>query len=84
MVQIELGTGPLAKRTRSLEADPEIIMALTQPVNNITKAKKDRSLPKHNSAPSRAQEAGSRHNPALFVHPNSRVLHGSNVAPTHR
>ena len=80
VMQIELDVGPPAKRTRSSEADPEIIMTITQPVNN-TKAKKVRSWPKHNPAHSRAQEAGSSCNPASIVHPSTGVQHTSNVAP---
>ena len=80
VMQMELDAGPQAKRTRSLEVDPEIIMTITQPVNN-TKAKKDRSQPQHNPACSREREASSSHNSASIVHPSTRVQHASNVAP---
>ena len=80
MVQIELNIGPLAKRTRSSESDPEIIRTIAQPVSN-TKAKKDRSKSKHNPAQSRAQEAGSSRTSTLIAHPNSGVQHAYNIAP---
>ena len=52
VVQTELDAGPLAKRTCSSEADPEIFMTITQPVNN-SKAKKDKSRSKNTPAQSR-------------------------------
>ena len=80
VMQLELDSSQPAKKTRSLEADPEIIMTITQTVNN-DKAKKDRFRLKHNPAPSRAQGAGSSHNSASIANPNSGVQHASNVAP---
>ena len=80
VMQSEFDSGPPAKRTRSAEAHLEIIMTITQTVNN-NKAKKDKSRPKHNPAHSRAQEASSSHNSALIAHPHARMQHTSNVAP---
>ena len=80
VLQVDLDVGPPAKRTRSSEADPEIFMTLMQPVNN-NKSKRDSPCTKHNPAHSRAQEAGSSHNPASIVLPPTRVQHASNVAP---
>ena len=60
-----------------IEADPEIIMTITQPV----KANKDRPKSKNTPACSRAQEVSNSQNSTSIVHPNSRVQHASNVAP---
>ena len=80
LVQTDIDRGPPVKRTHSSEADPEIIMTITQPVNS-NKANKDR--PKYKNAPAhlRAQEASNIQNSMLIVHPNSGVQHASNVAP---
>ena len=80
MLQADLDAGPPAKRTRSSEADPEILMTITQPINN-NKPKRDRSHTKHNPAHSRVQEACSSHNPASIVHPPTGIQHASSVAP---
>ena len=80
VVQTDTDRGPPAKRTCSLEVDPEIIMTITQPVNS-NKANNDRPKSKNTLAHSRAQEAGNSQNSASIVHPNSRVQHASNVAP---
>ena len=42
VVQMDLDQGHPAKRTRSLEADPEIVMTITQLVATKTKNKKDK------------------------------------------
>ena len=80
VVQTNIDRGPPVKRTCSSEADLEIIMTITQPVNS-NKANKDRSKSKNMPAHSRAQEASNSQNSASIVHPNSRVQHASNVVP---
>ena len=71
VVETDMDRGPPAKRTHSSEADPEIIMTITQPVNS-NKANKDGPKSKNTPAHSRAQESGNSQNSALIVHQNSR------------
>ena len=80
VVQTDTDRDPPAKRTHSSEADLEIIMTITQPVNS-NKASKDRPKSKNIPAYSRAQEASNSQNSTSIVHPNFRVQHASNVAP---
>ena len=80
VVQIELDNGPPAKRTQSSEANPEIIMTITQPVNS-SKAKRDKPRTKKPPPHSKAQEAGASQTPASIVCPPSGVQHTSTAAP---
>ena len=72
-----------AKRTRSPEADPKIIMTITQPVDKPTKGKKvnkPKHNPKSNPALSRDGETSISCNSASFAHPPPRVQYASNAA----
>ena len=80
VVQTDIDRGLPAKRTHSSEADPQIIMTITQPVNS-NKANKDRPKSKNIPVCSRAQEASNSQNSTSIVHPNSGVQHASNVTP---
>ena len=66
--------GPPAKRTRNSKTAHNIVMTITQPVNQNT--------PTTTSNQPRASEAGTSHNTVLIVHPPAGVQHASNAAPS--
>ena len=71
----DLDLGPPAKRIRSSDAKPEIIMMINQLIRSHSSKKNNKdkkgknTVPKSNQAHPRAQEASVSHNSVLIAHP---------------